>query len=126
MLVRDNEAVFRILKGILVPYEETLDCGEVSDTNYNLYTKHIMKNNKPLYFGGVKINKNFVSYHLMPLYVYPELKENVSKELKKCLKGKSCFNIASLNEDILSELISLTESCYNKYLSADYVIARDQ
>ena len=121
MSEKNKETIFRTLKGILGVYSKTLDCTDDSEDTYNLYTKHLMKNKKPLYFGGVKINKAFVSYHLMPLYVYPELINTINGELKKLLKGKSCFNIKSLDDEILNELISLIETCYTKYVSDDYV-----
>jgi len=44
-----------------------------------------MKNKKPMYFGSVKININYVSFHLMPVYVFPELLKNMSPALKRIL-----------------------------------------
>ncbi len=44
------------------------------------------------YFGGVQVKKNYVSYHLMPVYMDPRLLENIPESLKKRMQGKSCFN----------------------------------
>ena len=69
----DFETVYRELAEIMQPYAGKLDCKR--DTPGDLYidTFHIMKNRKPLFFGAVHIKKNYVSYHLMPVYVNPSL-----------------------------------------------------
>ena len=79
-----------------------------------------MKNKKPLYFGSVKINKNYVSFHLMPVYVLPELLLGISLDLKKQMQGKSCFNFKSLNDELLQELKVLTERGFSSYQEAGY------
>ena len=38
---------------------------------------------RPLYFAGVKTGKNYVSYHVMPLYMKPDLLKVVPPALKK-------------------------------------------
>ena len=80
-----------------------------------------MQNKKPMYFASVKINKNYVSFHLMPVYVFPELLENISTQLKRRMQGKSCFNFKVLNEPLLEELSELTNNGYSKYKNAGYL-----
>ena len=104
----------------MLPYAE---CMVVQlDTNAELFlnTTFIMKNKKPLYFGSVKINKNYVSFHLMPVYVLPELLLGISLDLKKQMQGKSCFNFKSLNDELLQELKVLTERGFSSYQEAGY------
>lgn len=119
----DNDKIqlFDFLKSILSGYTGTLNCTEDSFDNYQLFTDHIMENGKPLYFGGVKINKSFVSYHLMPVYVFPDLVSSISENLSKSMKGKSCFNFKKLDEQTLVELKDLTQCCYKKYQSEGFV-----
>jgi hypothetical protein len=38
-------------------------------------------------FGCVIMGNAYVSYHLFPLYVCPELKRTISGELKKWMQG---------------------------------------
>jgi len=119
----DNQiSLFENLKVILTQYSDNLECTEDTPSSYNLYTRHIMKNKKPLYFGGVKINKSFVSYHLMPIYVFPELTNSISDKLLKCLKGKSCFNLKNPDTGLFEELEVLTRHCYEKYDSEGYLL----
>src|SRR5262245_26720080 len=65
---------------------------------------------RPLYVAGVKTGKNYVSYHLMPVYAKPELLQTVSPALKKRMQGKSCFNFTTIEPDQLQELTDLTNT----------------
>jgi len=80
-----------------------------------------MKNKKPLFFGAVKIGKNYVSYHLMPVYVFPELLKDISPALKQKMQGKSCFNFKSVDADLFEELKTLSEKSYQAYKEAGYL-----
>jgi hypothetical protein len=54
-----------------------------------------------LFFGAVMRFKSYVSYHLTPLYVCPEMAKTVSSALKKRMQGKSCFNFHAADEALL-------------------------
>ena len=84
-------------------------------------TSHIMKNKQALYFGGVVINKNYVSYHLMPVYVTPELLDQISPELKRRMQGKSCFNFKVTDASLFTELYNLTHQCFESYRQQGYI-----
>jgi len=66
----DFPATFITLKSILFSYEDFAAVVTNTDSEYTLNTRHIMKNGKPLFFGMVKINKNYVGYHLMPVMFF--------------------------------------------------------
>lgn len=74
MMIKDSnyQRVFDELKSILVGFADDLMCEENAADHYYLNTKHVMKNKKPMFFGAVRVRKNYVSYHLMPVYVFPE------------------------------------------------------
>lgn len=82
-----------------------------------LDTAHVMKNKKPLYFGSVQIRKRYVSFHLMPVYVFPDLLEPVSPDLMKRMQGKSCFNFTAISDSHLAELERLTAAGFTRYQS---------
>ena len=63
---------------------------------------------RPLYIAGIKTGKNYVSYHLMPIYMDPGLQKSVSPLLKKRMQGKACFNFTSLESDQRHDLADLT------------------
>ncbi|MBT0588105.1 hypothetical protein [Alteromonas oceanisediminis] len=117
----NSEEIFNHLKEILRAYSSDMVVVTDKPDNYYLNTHHVMKNKKPMYFGSVKINRHYVSFHLMPVYVFPELLESLSPELKKRMQGKSCFNFKATDAKLFQELNELTRAGYRKYKQAEYV-----
>lgn len=117
----DKAGVFKALRNITSRYSEHLVLVTDDETNYYLDTHHIMKNKKPLFFGAVQIKKNYVSYHLMPVYVNPALLDSISEPLKKRMQGKSCFNFKVVDTALFEELASLTEAAYQFYVEEGYI-----
>jgi len=70
---------------------------------------------REVWFGAVGVRKNYVSYHLMPMYVCPDLLKKMSPELKKRMQGKSCFNFKEVDEKLFAELARLTEEGYQRF-----------
>jgi hypothetical protein len=56
----------------------------------------------------VRKGKNYVSFHLMALYVFPEMLKSVSPALLQRMQGKSCFNFTQIDEELFAELERLT------------------
>jgi hypothetical protein len=113
--------VYQALSAIMQPYAEQLDCKTDSETDLYVDTRHVMNNGKPLWFGGVQIKKRYVSYHLMPVYVNPDLLASLTPELKKRMQGKSCFNFTSVDAALFKELAVLTEAGYRDYRRQGFV-----
>lgn len=112
--------VFQALRQIMLPYATRLNCTEDTDNNLSVETTHVMKNGKRLWFGGVEINKNYVSYHLMPVYVNPDLLEGISAKLKKRMQGKSCFNFKTMDKSLFEELKQLSDRGYREFEARGY------
>lgn len=53
---------------------------------------------EPLFFGAVRTGKAYVSFHLMPIYMCPELNKLITPALKKRMQGKACFNFKTAPE----------------------------
>lgn len=111
----DFPAVFDQLKTILKPYEPRLSVAADGSEGYSLDAPKPGPNKKPMFFGAAVIKKNYVSFHLMPVYVHPELLEGISDGLRKRMQGKSCFNFKALDEDTLTELRQLTERGFKAF-----------
>lgn len=114
-------AVFAELRKIILPYAERLSRAVDSEAKLSVDTRHTQKNGKPLWFGGVEIRKNYVSYHLMPVYLNPELLETTSAELRKRMQGKSCFNFKATDAALFAELAALTEAGFRDYEKNGFV-----
>ena len=115
------DAVFSDLRAIMLPYAEALDLKTDTSTELYLDTRHIQKNKKALFFGAVQIKKAYVSYHLMPVYLKPELLDGVSPELRARMQGKSCFNFTVSEKLFLEELAVLTKASYDSYGAQGWV-----
>ena len=118
---QQSAELFAALFQLLTPYAARFDCTENSEQSVSYNTHHVMKNKKSLFFAAVKINKNYVSFHLMPVYVFPELLSDVSPSLRKRMHGKSCFNFRTMEELSLQELESLVATSINRFEQAGYL-----
>lgn len=105
------EETFAALRSILIPYATELLVQVDRPGDYQLCSK-TMKDRigRPLFVAAVQIKKNYVSYHLMPVYGVPRLLNRISPALKKRMQGKSCFNFTSIDPEQVKELSSLTKT----------------
>ena len=113
--MQDLTAVYAALHKILAPYAAALDTKKDDESELYVDTKHIQKNKKPLFFGAVQVKKSYVSFHLMPVYLKPELLASASPDLKSRMQGKSCFNFSAVEPALFKELAALTKAGYGSY-----------
>ena len=111
----DFPVVFEKLKSILKPYERDLTVKADSMDTYYLDGPYSEKWKKELFFGSAQIKKNYVSFYLMPVYMYPDLLKGISPELEKHMQGKSCFNFKKVEPELLQELAELTQKGYTRF-----------
>jgi hypothetical protein len=107
--------VFEHLKSILKPYAQDLTVKADTEDSYYLDGPYSETWKKELFFGSAQIKKNYVSFYLMPVYMYPELLQGVSPELKKRMQGKSCFNFKKVEPELFAELAALTHKGAEKF-----------
>lgn len=114
----EREAVIAALRAILVPYGRkmrvTLDGpkGLSVDAGYSAEYK------RDIFFGAVQAGKSYVSFHLMPVYVFPELLKGMSTGLRRRMQGKSCFNFETVDRELFAELKQLTAAGYDIFKKA--------
>ena len=107
--------VFEQLKNILQPYAKNLTITADTSDSYSLDGPYSEKWKKVIFFGAAQVQKNYVSFYLMPVYMYPELLKEVSPELKKHMQGKSCFNFKKVEPELFRELKDLTGKGVEKF-----------
>ena len=105
----DFQPVFEQLKSILQNFESRLLLKVDKPWSYSLDAPYSEKYKREFFFGAAQVKKNYVSYYLFPVYMFPELLKGISPELKKRMQGKSCFNFTSIDKELLSELKRLTK-----------------
>jgi len=110
----DNfKEIFTILKELLAPYEGHLAVKTDTPEEYWLVTRgpspFPQHKGHPLDVTWIRTGKAYVSFHLMPIYMKPELTKAMSPALKKRMQGKTCFNFTSRPDaEMLEELSRLT------------------
>ncbi len=115
------QAVFDKLRSIMAAQVDLLDVKRDEPGDFYVDTFYIRQNEQPLWFGGVQIKKNYVSYHLMPVYVNPDLLDDISPLLRKRMQGKSCFNFKAVDDELFAELAELTQRGLENYASKGFV-----
>ena len=116
----DFPLVFEQLKAILKPYAKNLTVTADTSTAYSLDGSYSEKYKKVIFFGAAQIKKNYVSFYLMPVYMFPELLQGISPELKKHMQGKSCFNFKKVEPELFKELSELTKLSVKHFRAAQH------
>jgi hypothetical protein len=109
----DLAEVYLRLRPILEPYMPEMVAMQDNDRGLYLNTRSIMKNKQPLFFASIAINKNYVSFHVFPVYMYPDLLDKVG-DLMKRMQGKSCFNFRKLSEEQVAGMRALVEAGHKR------------
>lgn len=106
---------FDALKPVFEEYAGRLAVQVDKPGRYYLETKPAIHRGRRMQFGGVKIGKAYVSFHLMPIYMNPKLQATISPELKKRMQGKSCFNFTHVDPIHIAELKKLTQAGFDEF-----------
>ena len=102
------DVIFAGLRKILEPHSARLAVTADAPDHYCLELAFSPKLKKALPAAWVKIGKRYVSYHFMPVYMFPKLRDQMSDKLRARMQGKSCFNFKVLDESLFKELETLT------------------
>ncbi len=101
-------SIFDRLRRILQKHSGALTVMADVPDHYCLSVAQIPKLKKGFPAAWVKIGKAYVSYPFMPVYMFPKLRDGLSKQLWARMQGKSCLNFKSVNEALFGELEALT------------------
>lgn len=101
-------AIFARLRAILEPHAARLTVTADAPDHYCLALDYSPKFKKGFPVAWVKTSKAYVSYHYMPVYMFPKLRAGLSPKLLARMQGKSCFNFKQLDEPLIQELAQLT------------------
>ena len=107
--------VFAALRKILARHAGSFTVAADSDDRYSLAGGWSAKRKRHIPAGWVEIQKNYVSYHLMPVYARPALKKKMSSDLGKRMQGKACFNFTRVDPKLFAELDRLTKTGFEDF-----------
>jgi hypothetical protein len=100
--------VFSRLRAIAAKHAGRLQVTADTKAHYCLSITHSPKLGRGFPVVWVKVGKNYVSYHFMPVYMFPPLRQRMSAALQARMQGKSCFHFTKIDEVPLDELLTLT------------------
>jgi hypothetical protein len=112
--------IFDSIKAIMKPYEKgTLKAFGEKNGMYNLVSFKPVeiegRKRSELYFVSIMVQKGYVGFHYLPVYMNPHPEKLVQPELLKCLKGKACFHIRKNDDVIMKQIEQALETGYNFY-----------
>jgi hypothetical protein len=120
----DLEPVLARAKALLAPYEKHFTLRGEGGMNCGLYSvkkiEALGRTYDEMFFAGVRMNKGAVGFYFMPIYTH-EKEFKLSPELKKLLKGKSCFHLKKLHEETERQLADLLKQGFECYKKAGWV-----
>ncbi len=118
----DFAAVFAQLKAMMTKFVGVLQPLPGKPMSYILGGPASEKSlHRPLWFGGPTVGKAYVSFHLLPVYVYPVLLDDISPELRQRMQGKACFNFKKPEPKLVAELENLTRRSYKLFQNAGFI-----
>ena len=107
------DKTFTTLRRLLTPYAKTYPPIVDQAGRYFLASKvSKTRSGGAIWFGGVEMRKNYVSFHLIPVYANPALLKDASPSLLKRKQGKSCFNFTAIEPAHVKELAAITKRGY--------------
>lgn len=112
--------VFFELRSILEGYADRLSVTQDGQEAYSLSGAFSPKWGRELFFASTLVKKNYVSYYLMPVYMYPILLAKISPELIKRMQGKSCFNFKQIDKTLFDELAQLTKQGFELFVKTEF------
>lgn len=112
----DLSGIYRRLRPILEPYRDRMVVIQDNERGIYLNAPRVMKNGQPLFFASIAINKRYVSFHLFPVYMYPDLLDGIG-DLKRRMQGMSCFNFSKLTDEQIEGLTDLVRQGYDRLRS---------
>ena len=67
------------------------------------------------------LQKDFVGFYFMPIYLNPELKKNLAPTLLKLLKGKTCFHVKTVDAQLLEDVAAALALGAKSFRDRDWV-----
>lgn len=117
--------IFNRLKKQLKKYEGQLKPKFDLEGKYDLWSfKQVEvagRKRSEVYFAGLIVQSSYVGFYYMPVYTDTELKNFFSEDLLKLLKGKSCFHIKQLDDNLEKQIAAALQKGYKLYKKRGWI-----
>jgi hypothetical protein len=109
--------VFGALRAMLAAYADRLNITKDTADYFAADSLRLRYKGNPVMFAAVRLGKNYVSFHFMPVYMNARLQRKIPPELRKRMQGKACFNFKRVDQELFRQLAELTAAgleCFEK------------
>jgi len=124
-MITDKKEILQELKKILSAYSKKLKVTRDGEMGYELYcTKKVTVWNKEIdgmFFSSAMIRGGFTGFYFFPIYTHAGEFKDIPAELKKCLKGKSCFHIKKLDKVLEKQIKDIAKKGYDLFLKTGWI-----
>ena len=122
------DRIFDRLEALLTQYSPpfTIRTAEVQDKrNYHLWSEKPVvidgRKKNEVFFAGLIAQKGYVGLYYMPVYAEPDVKQIFAPELLRLLKGKSCFHVRRLDDDLEGQISAALDAGLELYRKRGWV-----
>ena len=122
------DAVFDRLQASLSQYAPPLAArsdGVRGKRDYQLWSEKPVeidgRRRSEVYFAGLIAQKGYVGFYFMPVYTDPERKTVFAPGLLSLLRGKSCFHIRALDDELAAEVEDALARGFALYRERDWI-----
>lgn len=120
---------FEQLKTLLLPYKNLLEVKVNTDDRYELWTNEGYRTNsltptnkRGIQFAAIMIYTDHITFYFQPLYLDNVLMETLPESLKPLFRGKSCFHLKEVTDQISYDLQELLKKGWQSYQRMGLVI----
>ena len=118
--------IFNAIKAMLQPYiKGTIKERGKEGGMYNLVSEKAIevegRKRPEVYFASILVQKGYVGFYFMPVYMNNEADKMMKPELMKCLKGKACFHIKKNDPVIMDQIKEALRKGYEVYKQRGWV-----
>lgn len=110
-----RESLKKTLEGFLGPLKVRVNKPSNFEVNGTIEAPQGKKMVQGIYFSSLIPKEKDLRFYFYPAYTHPEAFENMSDRLKKFKKGKSCFHIKYLDDELENEIKQMISKAIDIY-----------
>ncbi|MEN9686072.1 MAG: hypothetical protein RLZZ28_1858 [Bacteroidota bacterium] len=119
--------IFEAIKKMLEPYAGKRDLvmhgGKDGQLNLVSHKPVVIagREKEAIWFVSALVQKGYVGFYYMPIYMNDPIKKQLSPEFLKCLKGKACFHIKKNDPAIMKEMEKAIKIGYEAFVKNGWI-----
>lgn len=120
-----KDTIFQALHSLLSVYQPPLMPKRDEPGYYDLWSFKALeierRKRSEVFFAGIITQKAYVGFYYMPVYIEADIQKLFPPELKRLLKGKSCFHIKKWDDVLSSQVEEVLRTGFIKYQERGWV-----